>query len=231
MLELVRVAKVYGVKVVFKDVSCAFAAGSVSLLVGGNGAGKSTLMRIMAGLSRPSAGAARLADQTRVGYLGHATFLYPGLTAVENLAFWREACGLRLSDADLMAGLARVGLEAHAHERAGVFSRGMAQRLNLARVLMQAPDVLLLDEPGTGLDAATLAQLRREVAAARQRGACVVLISHDLAGDAPLADRLLALEHRKLAYDGPPEGFGGFDRAAVQVGNAAPAQGGPACCA
>ena len=63
MLELVRVAKVYGVKVVFKDVSCALAAGSVSLLVGGNGAGKSTLMRIMAGLSRPSAGAANVADQ------------------------------------------------------------------------------------------------------------------------------------------------------------------------
>ena len=129
MLELVRVAKVYGVKVVFKDISCAFAAGSVSLLVGGNGAGKSTLMRIMAGLSRPSAGAAKVADQARVGYLGHATFLYPGLTAVENLAFWREAYGLKLTRDDIMAGLARVGLEAHAHERAGVFSRGMAQAL------------------------------------------------------------------------------------------------------
>lgn len=235
MLELVRVAKVYGVKVVFKDISCAFAAGSVSLLVGGNGAGKSTLMRIMAGLSRPSAGAARVADQIRVGYLGHATFLYPGLTAVENLAFWRDAYGLKLTKDDIMAGLTRVGLEAHAHERAGVFSRGMAQRLNLARVLMQAPDVLLLDEPGTGLDVASLALLRREIIAARQRGACVVLISHDLAGDAPLADRLLALEHRKLAYDGVPAGFGGFGMAEVLAGDAAGAparnQGGSACCA
>ena len=134
-----------------------------------------------------------------------------------------------------MAGLARVGLEAHAHERAGVFSRGMAQRLNLARVLMQAPDVLLLDEPGTGLDVASLALLRREILAARQRGACVVLISHDLAGDAPLADRLLALEHRKLAYDGSPAGFGGFAPVETPAGAAAEAseraQGGPACCA
>lgn len=235
MLELVRVAKVYGVKVIFKDVSCALAAGSVSLLVGGNGAGKSTLMRIMAGLSRPSAGAATVADQARVGYLGHATFLYPGLTAVENLTFWRDAYALKLTRDDLMAGLARVGLEAHAHERAGVFSRGMAQRLNLARVLMQAPDVLLLDEPGTGLDAASLALLRREITAARQRGACVVLISHDLAGDAPLADRLLALERRKLAYDGSPAGFGGFAATEPQIASAAGAsnnvQGGPACCA
>lgn len=85
----------------------------------------------------------------------------------------------------MLAGLERVGLAAHAHERAGVFSRGMAQRLNLARVLMLEPDLLLLDEPGTGLDAASLALLRREVRDARQRGACVVLISHDLAGDAP----------------------------------------------
>lgn len=207
MLQLVRVAKTYGVKVIFKDVSCAFAPGSVSLLVGGNGAGKSTLMRVMAGLSRPSAGEARLADRVRVGYLGHATFLYPGLTALENLAFWRDACGLALSRKDIMAALERVGLEAHAQERAGVFSRGMAQRLNLARILMQEPNLLLLDEPGTGLDASSLALLRREVAEARSRDACVILISHDLAGDAPLADRLLALDGRRLAYDGPPADY------------------------
>ena len=207
MLQLVRVAKTYGVKVIFKDVSCAFAPGSVSLLVGGNGAGKSTLMRVMAGLSRPSAGEARLAEHVRVGYLGHATFLYPGLTALENLAFWRDACGLALSRKDIMAALERVGLEAHAQERAGVFSRGMAQRLNLARILMQEPNLLLLDEPGTGLDASSLALLRREVVEARSREACVILISHDLAGDAPLADRLLALDGRRLAYDGPPAGY------------------------
>lgn len=86
----------------------------------------------------------------------------------------------------------------------------MAQRLNLARVLMQEPDLLLLDEPGTGLDAASLALLRREISTARARGACVVLISHDLAGDAPLADRLLALGEGRLLFDGPPAGFDGF---------------------
>ena len=240
MLELDRVAKLYGVKVIFKEVSCAFTAGSVSLLVGGNGAGKSTLMRIMAGLSRPSAGRVRQAESgtrsggLRLGYLGHATFLYPGLTALENLAFWRTAHGLRLSRSDLLAGLERVGLAAHAHERAGVFSRGKAQRLNLARVLMIEPDLLLLDEPGTGLDAASLALLRREVRDARQRGACVVLISHDLAGDAPLADRLLALAERKLVYDGAPSDFTGFhpapDTAAADNTDKAD-RGGPACCA
>lgn len=227
MLELARVAKTYGAKVVFKEVSCAFTAGSVTLLVGGNGAGKSTLMRIMAGLAQPSAGTVRVHGTARVGYLGHATFLYPGLTAFENLAFWREACGLRLSTAALQACLARVGLEAHAQERAGVFSRGMAQRLNLARVLMQAPDLLLLDEPGTGLDVSSLAVLRREVTAARDRNACVVVISHDLTGDAPFADRLLALDRRRLVFDGPPAAFGGDSGSPASL----PRHGDRTCCA
>ena len=114
-------------------------------------------------------------------------------------------------------------------------SGGERRRVALCRLLLQKPDVLLLDEPGTGLDVASLALLRREITAARQRGACVVLISHDLAGDAPLADRLLALEHRKLAYDGAPADFGGFGPAGEQAGSATAAlpnnQGGPACCA
>ncbi len=207
MLELEDIAKIYGVKVIFKKVSCRLPAGSVSLLVGPNGAGKSTLMRIMAGLSRPTMGSVQLAEGTQVGYLGHATLLYPGITALANLAFWNSAYGLMLSDNALMSTLERVGLEAHAHDRAGIFSRGMAQRLNLARLLMQSPDLLLLDEPGTGL--------------AQQRGACVVLISHDLQGDAPLADRLLVLTECTLQYDGPP-----FDYPSLTAANT---EGNQAC--
>lgn len=209
MLRLKNVAKLYGAKLIFKDVSCTLAPGTVSLLVGSNGAGKSTLMRIMAGLSRPSAGEIERAD-VGLGYLGHATFLYPGLSALENLVFWRSAHGLHLRKEELMALLERVGLAAHAHERAGIFSRGMAQRLNLARVLMLKPQLLLLDEPGSGLDTASLVLLREEVRMARQDGACIVFITHDLQGDAPLADRLLALSEGRLVYDGSPTTFAGF---------------------
>ena len=239
-VEMIGITKRFPGIVANDNITLQLKKGEIHALLGENGAGKSTLMRIMAGLSRPSAGRVRQAESgarsggLRLGYLGHATFLYPGLTALENLAFWRTAHGLRLSRADLSAGLERVGLGAHAHERAGVFSRGMAQRLNLARVLMLEPDLLLLDEPGTGLDAASLALLRREVRDARQRGACVVLISHDLAGDAPLADRLLALAERKLVYDGAPSDFTGFHTApdAAAAGNTDKAdRGGPACCA
>ena len=204
LLELRGIAKFFGHKCVFKAVDLAVARGTVTLLVGANGAGKSTLMRLMAGLLRPSAGScACRAAEGRVAYLGHVTFMYPGLTAWENLAFWGKAQSLRLAEADLTALLARVGLERHAHERAGIFSRGMAQRLNLARALLLEPELLLLDEPGTGLDSRAAAMLREEILRARQRGAGVVWISHDVAVDAPLADRVLTLEQGRLIHGVP----------------------------
>ena len=119
MLRLENLAKLYGLKVVFKGVSCRFTAGSITLLAGGNGAGKSTLLRIIAGLSRPSAGevifdgtgAGGVAreDGPRLAYLGHATFVYPGLSALENLQFWARAHGLRPSRAELLALLVCYG--------------------------------------------------------------------------------------------------------------------------
>lgn len=207
MLHLEHLAKVYGDRVVLRDVNVSFAAGSVSLLAGNNGAGKSTLLRIVAGLARPTSGTVRFTGTAPVtAYLGHATFLYPGLSALENLAFWNGVHGLQRSRQELLALLEHVGLAAHAHERAGIFSRGMAQRLNLARVLMLRADLLLLDEPGTGLDAASLALLRQEIGNARQRGAAVIIVSHDLQGDAPLADRVLRLHKGRLAEEGPTSG-------------------------
>ena len=203
LLELHGIAKFFGHRCIFKSVELVVARGTVTLLVGPNGAGKSTLMRLMAGLLRPSAGTWEChAAEGRVAYLGHATFIYPGLTALENLAFWGNAQGLRLAKTALMALLERVGLERHAQERAGIFSRGMAQRLNLARALLLEPELLLLDEPGTGLDRRAAVLLREEILRARQRGAGLVWISHDVAADAPLADRVLTLEQGRLSEGG-----------------------------
>ena len=204
LLELRGIAKFFGHRRIFASVDLCVARGTVNLLTGANGAGKTTLLRLMAGLLRPSAGSrACHAAQGRVAYLGHTACMYPGLTAWENLDFWRKAQGLRLAEADLTALLERVGLERHAHERAGIFSRGMSQRLNLARALLVEPELLLLDEPGTGLDSRAAAMLRGEIAKARQRGAGVVWISHDVATDAPLADRVLTLERGRLGEDRP----------------------------
>ncbi len=117
--------------------------GEILLVVGRNGAGKTTLLKIMSGLSRPSAGAAEiLTEPEKTAYLGHSTFIYPRLSGVANLSFWASMYGLSPSRDELMALLKRVGLERAAEEQAGSYSRGMAQRLNLARVFLVNPDLL-----------------------------------------------------------------------------------------
>lgn len=207
VLRLVGVAKAWGGRAVLRGIDRAFTAGSLTLVAGGNGAGKSTLLRLAAGLSRPTLGEVVRDESVVVGHVGHATFLYPDLTALENLAFWARAYGLDADGGRLMSLLERVNLAPFAHERAGKFSRGMAQRLNLARVLMQDAGILLLDEPGTGLDAASRDVLHAEMIAARNRGACVLLVSHDYAEDSPAADAVVVLADGRIAYDGPPDGY------------------------
>ena len=199
MLRLAGIGKLFGARAVLRNISLEVRPATITLLIGPNGAGKSTLLRIMAGLIRPSAGTVtRSFEDGELGYLGHATFIYPGLTALENLAFWNGMHGRPTDRATLTEALARVELEPFAEERAGTFSRGMAQRLNLARILLQSPRLLLLDEPGTGLDVASRALLRDIVREARARGTAVVWISHDLDTDGDLADRVLTLRKKTL---------------------------------
>ena len=210
LLKLAGIGKLFGARAVLKNISFEVHPGTVTLLVGANGAGKTTLLKIMAGLARPTVGTVeRFCEVGGLGYLGHATFIYPGLTALENLAFWSGMHGNPTDKATLSEALARVELAPFAEERAGTFSRGMAQRLNLARILLQSPPLLLLDEPGTGLDVRSLAILHREIAASRDRGAGIVWITHDVAGDAKRADRIIAIENRSIGYCGPASGYEG----------------------
>jgi heme exporter protein A len=198
MLRLRKVSKVFGVRPVLKNVSFDLDAGRVMLVVGPNGAGKSTLMKIAAGLSQPTFGEVEHGvGPEGIGYLGHATFIYPGLTALQNLAFWAKLFKISRDEKTLLAVLTRVGLKAAAHEPARSFSRGMAQRLSLARVLLMEPKLLFLDEPGTGLDEASLKILHDEIAAAKARGAAIMWVSHDVRGDLARADQVLSLEDRK----------------------------------
>ncbi len=200
--------KFYGEKPVLKKISLNVEAGRALMIVGVNGAGKSTLLSLMSGLARPSFGEIRRrAEPGEIGYLGHKTFLYPRLTAMENLLFWARMSGTGLGEKACREALERVGLTRAAGERAGAFSRGMSQRLNLARVFLQSPKLLLLDEPGSGLDARSAAALRQEIAEAGRRGAGVVFVSHDLRADLPLADTVLYLDKARASYCGPAGAF------------------------
>lgn len=208
LLALQDIGKKYGSRIVLRGISFALYPASVSLLCGPNGAGKSTLLRIMAGLVRPSKGTVQTGNLTLgdIGYLGHTPFIYPSLTALENVRFWQKVHGKPLDEKALLNLLRRVDLHKFADERAASFSRGMLQRLNLARMLGQQPKLLLLDEPGTGLDTASMNLLYKEIACAKAQGACVVWISHSLEQDKHHADRLLQLDKQQLVFDGPLPG-------------------------
>ena len=204
LLRLTGVAKSYNAKTVLRDVSLSVQRGEVVLVTGPNGAGKSTLLGIMAGLIRPTQGEVQLTPgPERVGWLGHKTALYPGLTGLENLEFWAKLHGLNLEKEQLFPAMARVGLERAALDKAGRYSRGMAQRLALARALLTAPDILFLDEPATGLDERARKLLRREITSASERGAAVIWVSHDPERDLPLAHQVLALQGTRPVYCGP----------------------------
>jgi heme exporter protein A len=208
LVEARGVGKFFGSKLVLRKVDCAARAGEALLVVGGNGAGKTTLLKILAGLARPTAGevVTGVAPE-KVAYLGHATFQYPRLSASANLLFWGRMYGLAPSPADINAVLDRVGLARVGAEPAGTFSRGMAQRLNLARVFLIAPRLVFLDEPGTGLDPASQNLLRTEIATLKKSGAAVVWVSHHLSADLPFAEAVLHLKDAGVAYSGPAEGF------------------------
>ena len=172
-------------------------------LLGANGAGKSTLLSIAATLLEPSDGRVLYGDRTaedagpalrgRIGVLGHDLYIYPELTAAENLAFFGRLYGVDDIDRAVAAALEMAVLADRAHDAAGSFSRGMRQRLALERALILSPRLLLLDEPFTGLDEPSSIALRRRLAAARDAGAIVIVTTHDLEALEPIVDETYVL--------------------------------------
>ncbi|GAB1410731.1 ATP-binding cassette domain-containing protein [Desulfovibrionales bacterium] len=200
------VSHFFGSRLIFKEVSCRILSGQTTLIGGPNGAGKSTLLKIMAGLLAPTSGVLECkVSNGDMAFMGHQTFVYPALSALANLEFWNRVYARGLEEAGLMALLDRVGLRPFALEQSGTFSRGMAQRLSLARVLLVEPALIFLDEPATGLDTASQGLLYAELNAARARGAAVVWISHDLERDSRQADQILILSGRRMTFCGPAQ--------------------------
>lgn len=208
-----RVSKRYGRAVVLRDVSLVIDRGECVALLGANGAGKTTLLRTMATLSRPTRGHVlafgvdawqeRQAVRARLGVVAHQPWLYPELTCRENLHFFGTMFQLDDLDERIGATLGRVGLGARADSPAGTLSRGLLQRLNLARALLHAPEALLLDEPDTGLDAAGRRVLTGLVGEHVGRGGSAVLTTHALDLALELATRVVVVAGGVVVTDGP----------------------------
>lgn len=216
VVQAERVSKTFGARTALAQVDLELCAGELVALLGPNGAGKTTLLRILATLTRPTSGTVRLfgLDATRhaqdirrsISLLSHRTFLYDDLTAEQNLAFYARMHDLRDGAERAAELLERVGLSHRQGDLVRTFSRGMQQRLALARALLHRPSLLLLDEPYSGLDpqaAETLSDLLVEM---RERGCTVLLTTHDLAQGLSLAERVLVLSRGRLVHDSPCSG-------------------------
>lgn len=193
------------------------ARGEAIAVFGANGAGKTTLLRLLTGALRPTGGSVRVAglDPRRheravrrlFGVVAHPTFLYEALSAHENLTFFARLYGLPDPAGRARRLLASVGLEARWDEPIRVLSRGMQQRTALARALLHDPEILLLDEPFTGLDPQGSAWLLATLGALRRQGRTLLLVTHDPARGAVLSDRWILLARGRLVgrggWDGP----------------------------
>jgi heme exporter protein A len=182
-LEVRDVSRRFGYRNVFQGVNFAVGAGEVVSLIGPNGAGKTTLLRVLAGLLRPTSGVVHL--RGTLGMVAHHSMLYDALTAEENLAFFQRLRGVPDGKA-IGAVLERMGLTRAKDQRVATFSRGMIQRLAVARTLLANPDVILMDEPTSGLDdpaCDTVLEVLREM---RARGAAVVIVTHQYDRVAPM---------------------------------------------
>lgn len=201
------VSRVYGRRRALHGVSFGASRGEIIGVLGPNGAGKSTLLGIVSTLLRPTSGsvaygAAGLTEpaavRARIGVLGHDLFLYPELTARENLTFFAGLYGAARLQARVDDALARAGLSARADDATAGFSRGMRQRLALERALIHNPRLVLLDEPFTGLDEASAAALIARLRALREDGRMVVVATHDLDLADGLLDKALFLRDGRL---------------------------------
>jgi heme exporter protein A len=212
-IEARTLCKSFGPTPVLRDVSLSVEAACGAVVIGANGAGKSTLIRLLAGLSAPSLGAALLfgeparslapALRRRVGLLSHQSLLYPNLTARENLEFYATLYGLGDARAVAAEWLERVALGAVADGRVRGFSRGMEQRLAFARAMIARPDVLMLDEPFAALDADGAALVAAEVREAIGRGCAVLASAHSAGAFEQLGFAVLALRRGKLVAAEP----------------------------
>ncbi len=216
------VVKRFGFKTVLRGIDLSLDKGECLVLLGRNGAGKSTLIKILCGVMQPDAGRIfvqgtrmrrdRPALRGRVGALPHQALLYTGLSAQENLVFFGRMYGLSDLEARIEQVLTRVGMSRFAHELVGTFSRGMQQRLAIARALLHDPAVLLLDEPFTGLDHEGARALKDLMAEFQQRGGAILMATHDVEGGMALGSRAALLNHGRL--HAKPEFFAGSKRAA-----------------
>jgi heme ABC exporter ATP-binding subunit CcmA len=205
MASLCSVSRLFGSFAALRQVTLDLEPGRCYMVLGENGAGKSTLLRILAGLLEPSFGKVTVFGgrrpqdaRARIGYMSHAPMLYDELTAGENLRYFRRLYAGRPC-LEPEEALLQVGLDPALPRPVGQYSQGMRQRTSLARVLLPAPELLLLDEPFSNIDVEAIRQMVALLAGLRQANRTIVLTTHQREHAAPIADFVLTLKDGRLA--------------------------------
>jgi heme exporter protein A len=208
MLEVKKLYKRFGLKNVLRNLDFSVEAGEFVALLGPNGAGKTTFLRILASLTRPSLGEVRVAGfrlpeqaaqvRRRLGVVSHLPLLYGDLSAEENLHFYGRMYGVLALQKRVTETLELVGLAQRRRDLVRTFSRGMQQRLAIGRAVLHDPDVMLFDEPHTGLDQEACVMLDGVLQEVAAQGRTVVMTSHDLARAADLASRFDVLSKGQI---------------------------------
>jgi heme exporter protein A len=208
-LRVAKVCKSFGRHRALVDVSLAFEPGRVAAIVGPNGAGKTTLLGILSTLSRPTSGQLFLGEQVldrsvrhSIGYVGHEPGVYPDLSARQNLELFAALYALPDPQARISTMLARVDLaDVRGDLPARAFSRGMLQRLALARALLHEPEIVLFDEPSSALDPIGVRWLTEELLRERDAGRLVILVTHDLEAAAQVASHIVVIRRGRVAIE------------------------------
>lgn len=209
MITVHKLVKRFGVKPVLRGLEFSVEQGEFVAMLGPNGAGKTTLLRILASLSRPTLGSVTIAGYTlpdqaayvrrKLGVVSHLPLLYGDLTAEENLRFYARMYGIPKPNVRVGEVLEMVGLAARRSDLVRTFSRGMQQRLAIGRAVLHDPEVMLFDEPHTGLDQDACQMLDHVLRGVAASGRTVVMTSHDLARVADMASRFDILSRGVIA--------------------------------
>jgi heme exporter protein A len=211
VINVKSVSKTFDTRGVLRDINVHIAASQAVLVCGINGAGKTTLLRIMAGLLQSDHGSVEICGHSirknpekakpKLGMISHKSMVYPELTVLENLSFFANLYGIKDSDTYITKLINDIGLSSYKYDKAGILSRGLLQRLAIARALVHQPTLLLADEPFTGLDNESCQHLITSLNEFKKNGGTIFMTTHDIDIGLQCCNRVVVLDNSNLIFD------------------------------
>jgi heme exporter protein A len=211
MIDIKKLTKQADNKLILRGVDLSIDKGETVAILGPNGAGKSTLLKVLAGLIKPTSGfvqingldlkKSQLQIKKILGYLPHSSLLYDHYSPLENLVFYGNVYGVKNAEKKAIELVKEVGLSFFLNEPVKNFSRGMIQRIAIARAIVHEPEVLLLDEPHTGLDQGAIAILNNVILSMKNKGTTTLMVTHDFKQAAEICDRIIIVKNGKIVDD------------------------------